>query len=119
MGMLRLYLLYLRAYISVAIVSQSSLGAEREIDVVTLALQPAVFVPCPADAASNRHFRIARYSREIYLQFSLARSRNVVVFSEAPHDSQEEIERRVYYDELKILDIKVSVIPKMHFRLLI
>lgn len=46
MGVLRLYLLYLRAYISVAIVSRSSLGAEREIDVVTLALQPAVFVPC-------------------------------------------------------------------------
>lgn len=42
--MLQLYLLYLRAYISVAIVSRSLLGAEREIDVVTLALQPAVFV---------------------------------------------------------------------------
>lgn len=45
MGMLWLCLLYLRAYISVAVVSRSSVGAEREIDVVTLALQPAVFIP--------------------------------------------------------------------------
>jgi len=68
---------YLQAYISGAIVSRSSLRAEREIDVVTLALQPAVFVPCRADVAGNRHFRIARRSRDIYLQFSLAGSRNV------------------------------------------
>lgn len=92
MGMLWLYLLYLRAYISVAIVSRSSLGAEREIDVVTLALQPAVFVPCRADAAGNRHFRIARHSQEIYLQFSRARSRTVVRL-EVSHSSQGEIER--------------------------
>lgn len=106
-GVLWLYLLYLRAYISGAIVSRSSVGAEREIDVVTLALQPAVFIPCCADAVGNRHFRIARHSQEIYLQFSLAvfRSRSVVRL-EVPYNSQEEIERWVFTMSLKYLTLK-------------
>lgn len=50
MGTLVQYLLYLRAYISGAIVSRSSLGAEREIDVVTLALQPCCLRAVPRRA---------------------------------------------------------------------
>lgn len=105
MGVLWLYLLYLRAYISVAIVSRS-VGAEREIDVVTLALQPAVFIPCRADVAGNRHFRIARQSQEIYLVFSRSFQSRSVIRLEVPHNPREEIERWVFTMSLKYLILK-------------
>lgn len=64
------------------------------------------------DAAGNRHFRIARHSREIYLQFSLVARSSSIPRLEAAHDPRREIERREYRDEFEILDIKVSAIPE-------
>lgn len=115
--MLGQYLLYLRAYISGAIVNRSSLGAEREIDVVTLALQPLLSscraMPCRCGWQSTFP-NCTPQSRNILIVFSrgVALAASLLEAPPIPRGKSNEC-----HDEFKMLGIKVSAI--LETRLLI
>lgn len=101
---------YLRAYISGAIVSRSSLGAEREIEVVTLTLQLAVFVPSRCGWQST--FPNCTPAEKYTYSF-LARGRAYHRVTPRPHIRfPGEKSNGGYQVEFKALDIKVSANPK-------
>lgn len=100
------------------IVARRRKGNRRRYSCPTALLSSCCATPC-SDVAGNRHFRIARHSREIYLQFSLAESRSIALLEAPPiprGKSNDECHDECH-DEFKILDIKVSGI--LETRLLI